>query len=129
MSMRTWLLALVFSLTAGTAGVLLADCADKEIRPNSPCKTQVLSCPILDPMTGQIVDCSAQGETTFNGNFQCDLASNDDYCHGTGQFAPCVVTVTCNKTINPVTGAITCPATPGSANQSNAETQQTDACP
>jgi len=68
---------------------VLAVCADKRLRPNSPCLTQADACTEIKDSQGRIVGCVGNVHDVKQGDFQCDVESSGDYCTGTGSFASC----------------------------------------
>jgi hypothetical protein len=102
-----------------------SDCPGTTVRGNSPCLTTVLTCNVYD-MNGKVVNCGAQGQSTFPGNFQCDQPAAGSTCTGTGQFAPCQTTCGCTKSLD-AQGNVVC-GTTVPCQSSNTETKQGVGC-
>lgn len=100
----------MFAISVNTA---LAACADKKVRPNSPCKTTQLACAPIGNNNG----CMGDVEPMFYSDFQCDSPSTGQDCQGTGNFAKCTVLYKC------VASGGTCVAADSPLQAYNAETK------
>jgi hypothetical protein len=108
--------------------IVWADCPDTSVRANSPCITECRICSFVrdPPLVGPITSCSGAVDFPSAGDFQCDMYSEGDYCHGTGDFAPC--RNACNCIIDPAPNPAQNTCKGINCQMYAAETQMTDDC-
>ena len=97
-----------------------SSCANKSVRPNSPCNTTNAVCevfgllpqldaqgqPVLGPDNKPVmfiatVNCGNTGGLQFPNTFQCDSPNSGTDCQGSSFFVPCTTTWNCTKQPNP----------------------------
>jgi len=109
--------------------VAYAQCANKKVRPNSPCLTQLKTCTEFKNSVGVLTSCGGSKQDVSFGNFQCDLESTGTYCAGTGSFAACYTEGPCKLTPTQPGFPDKCAIDPKQAQSYTQETQWTYRCP
>jgi len=90
------------ALLASLSAWIHAACADKSVRASSPCITRHDTCNTTSEYTtpgGEkqlfVSGCGDSEEKVFNGDFQCDIESTGEFCHGNANFVPCFTAYGC----------------------------------